>query len=234
MNYIVIFVAASALMVETASGQSACLSAPASPSGQGDVAKTAAVGAIAGGLLGGLLGNAKDKDETTKGAAVGAVIGGLTGAAVGKVASDRRHAYDTEASYLQCEIDHARQELAQHEKLLSEANANLTQTRARTAELNRLYAAGQVSLADLEAIRRTVSSNVELLDDELNGLKLEIEYLEGVKAEPASATSEDVAVLEARRIELTHQKEQLTSTYYALAQIRQDMQVAGDSLGRSG
>lgn len=225
---------AAILFSGTAWAQSPCATVAENVQKSGnDTAKTAAAGAVIGGIAGGLFGKKKNSNQTAKNAALGAVIGGVAGAAIGQVASNRRHTYQTEAAYLECEIGETNRQIADRQQKINAGRAQLSSYKNQADTLRGQHATGQANLDDIRTLRAILQSIVSDYEMTMTSMDTEIQYLQSVVDSATPMQNEDVASLEARKTELTNQVASLRTQYQTMAGLRNDTQIVMASLPSS-
>ncbi len=208
---------------------------PVKPAKKSDDVVTGALGGAAlGGVLGGVFGNNSKGGDAKKGIAVGTIVGGVIGGAAGAVAANRRADFESESTYLDCEIYKTEVAINERTQAIETATRELATTRTEVAHINTRYAANKASARDVGRIRDNVRARVEAYDAQMVALNGEIDRLEQVERDAAKASGENPQLLQQRVTLLSERRRSLRDQYYALNDIRDQTQTAMASLPAVG
>lgn len=154
------------------------------------VATGVVVGAIALGVLGALLGGRNSRGE---GAAIGALAGAALGGAAGTYIAARNERYASREQAARARIDAANREAAELERTALAAETVAKENRARLAQLQARYKAGQATAAQLRAQAETAQKDLALMNEAIAHSR----KVEGAMA--ADGVPQAASVAESRR-----------------------------------
>ena len=188
--------------------------------------QTVAEGAIAGAVIGGILGAIiADDDNRAAGAAIGAAAGAAVGGGAGYFVASQNRNYANQEQQVNAQIAAAQQDVARYRTIVQTTQQVVNQHKARIAQLNAQYSAGQVSLVQVQSEQSTMREDLTLIQSLIDENRMMVTSYDG-EIESLRRQGQSTRDLQAARQALVAERNALQGQYDELLQAVSDLPAA--------